>query len=244
MHPAIAEQTIAENLANLNASIAEAAAAAGRAPREVMLIAVSKTKPAEAVAEALAAGQRIFGENRVQEALSKMDGVPPEAEWHLVGHLQTNKARQIPGRFALVHSLDSGRLALALANAMENQPMENRAGNGAQLGVLIQLNLDREATKSGVADGAELRGLVETVLGCGALELRGLMTMPDPALNESETRRHFAEVYGLRESLRAEFGLGPSFRELSMGMSHDYRWAIAEGATMVRIGTAIFGARP
>ena len=244
MHPALAEQTIAENLAGLKASIAEAAAAAGRAPQEVALIAVSKTKPAEAVAEALAAGQRVFGENRVQEALSKMDGVPPEAEWHLVGHLQTNKARQIPGRFALVHSLDSERLALALANAMETRPMEDRAQDGAKLGVLIQLNLDGEATKSGVGDDAQLRRLVATVLGCAALDLRGLMTMPDPALDESETRRHFARVCGLQETLRAEFGLDPSFRELSMGMSHDYRWAIAEGATMVRIGTAIFGARP
>ncbi|MCZ6557908.1 MAG: YggS family pyridoxal phosphate-dependent enzyme [SAR324 cluster bacterium] len=228
--------TIADNLAAVRDSIAEAAQAAGRDPQEVTLIAVSKTKPAAAVAQALAAGQRVFGENRVQEALGKIEAVPPEAEWHMVGHLQSNKARQVPGKFSTVHSLDSPRLALAL--------QKQAAQAGVSLGVLIQLNLKGEASKGGVRDMAGLGALLQTVLDCPALSPRGLMTLPDPGYSEAETRRHFAEVRGLRDSLRAEFGLGPAFRELSMGMSHDFAWAIAEGATMVRIGTAIFGARP
>ncbi|MCZ6730080.1 MAG: YggS family pyridoxal phosphate-dependent enzyme [SAR324 cluster bacterium] len=228
--------TIADNLAAVRDSIAEAAQAAGRDPQEVTLIAVSKTKPAAAVAQALAAGQRVFGENRVQEALGKIEAVPPGAEWHLVGHLQSNKARQVPGKFSTVHSLDSPRLALAL--------QKQAAQAGVSLGVLIQLNLKGEASKGGVRDMAGLGALLQTVLDCPALSPRGLMTLPDPGYSEAETRRHFAEVRGLRDSLRAEFGLGPAFRELSMGMSHDFAWAIAEGATMVRIGTAIFGARP
>lgn len=227
--------SIAENLAQVRERIATAAARAGRAPGEVALIAVSKTKPPRAVAEALAAGQRIFGENRVQEALEKMAHVPAEAEWHLIGHLQRNKARLVPGSFSAVQSLDSERLAHALER--------HAAAEGRSLDVFIQLNLDREASKSGVATLAELGRLVETVLGCPHLLLKGLMTLPDPTLSEAETRRHFAEVRGLQEKLRAEFATGPQFCELSMGMSHDYALAIAEGATMVRVGSAIFGER-
>ncbi len=239
--------TIAENLERVRASVAEAAVAAGRSPEEITLIAVSKEKPAEAVTEALAAGQRVFGENRVQEALGKIEAVEREAEggaagkaagkieWHLIGHLQTNKARMVPGRFSTVHSLESERLARTLDRHAESA--------GVVLDVFLQLNLAREASKSGVEDAAELGRLVECVLGCAALHPRGLMTLPDPALDEPATRRHFAQVRELQAKLRAEFGLGPGFDQLSMGMSHDFLWAIAEGATMVRVGTAIFGAR-
>jgi pyridoxal phosphate enzyme (YggS family) len=229
-------ESVADNLARVNARIAEAAKAAGRSPEEITLIAVSKEKPAEAVAEALRAGQRIFGENRVQEALAKIEAVPREAEWHLIGHLQSNKARMIPNRFAAVHTLDSERLAHALNRHAE--------AAGIVLDVFLQLNLAAEPTKSGVKTLAELGPLLEAALGCGALRLRGLMTLPDPTLSEGETRRHFGEVRELQNKVRAEFGLGPAFSELSMGMSHDFEWAIAEGATMVRVGTAIFGARP
>jgi pyridoxal phosphate enzyme (YggS family) len=227
--------TVRERVASVRARIAAAAVSAGRPPDAVRLIAVSKTKPAQAVAEALAAGQRLFGENRVQEALGKMDEVPGGAEWHLVGHLQTNKARQIPGRFSTVHSLDSERLALALE--------KHTAAAGLSLEVFIQLNLEGETSKSGVGDLTELGRLMETVLGCPALRLRGLMTLPDPDLSEAETRRHFAGVRELQEKLRAEYAPGPQFNELSMGMSHDFALAIAEGATLVRIGTAVFGER-
>jgi len=236
--------SIADNLAALRERIAAAARAAGRAPEDVRLLAVSKTKPAAAVLEALQAGQRLFGENRVQEALAKMEAVaaaappgPPGPEWHLIGHLQSNKARLVPGRFAAVHALDSASLADALQRHAE--------AAGAPLEVLIQLNWAHEASKSGVQDEAGLRRLAEHVRqACPRLRLTGLMTIPPPDLDEAATRRIYAQVRALRDGLRAEFGLGADFRELSMGMTHDFAWAIAEGATIVRVGTAIFGARP
>jgi hypothetical protein len=234
--------SIAENLAALRERIAAAARAAGRSPEEVRLMAVSKTQPAAAVLEALRAGQTLFGENRVQEALGKMDEVarltpgPPGPEWHLIGHLQSNKAKLVPGRFAALHSLDSVPLADALQRQLERA--------GAALDVLIQLNWAQEATKSGVTDEETLRRLVEHVRqACPRLALVGLMTIPPPELDEAATRALYARVRALRDGLRAEFGLGAGFGALSMGMTHDFEWAIAEGATLVRVGTAIFGAR-
>jgi PLP dependent protein len=229
--------SIAENLAAVRERIAAAARAAGRAPEAVRLVAVSKTQPAAAVREACAAGQRLFGENRVQEALAKMDEAGPGPEWHLIGHLQSNKARDVPGRFALVHSLDSERLADAL--------QRHAQAAGVTLPVLIQLNWAHEASKSGIGDEPALRRLVEHVrAACPRLALRGLMTIPPPELDEGETRRSYARIRTLHGGLQAEFGLGADFSELSFGMSHDFQWAIAEGATLVRVGTAIFGARP
>ncbi|HKI98757.1 MAG TPA: YggS family pyridoxal phosphate-dependent enzyme [bacterium] len=229
--------SIAENLAAVRERIAEAARRAGRAADAVRLLAVSKTKPAAAVLEAFQAGQRLFGENRVQEALAKMEETGPGPEWHLIGHLQSNKARLVPGRFAAVHSLDSDRLAGALQRHAE--------AAGTVLPVLIQLNLEHEASKAGIADEAGLRRLVEYVRQfCPHLLLTGLMTIPPPDLGEVETRHLFAHVRTLHAGLAAEFGLGSAFCELSMGMSHDFEWAIAEGSTMVRVGTAIFGERP
>jgi PLP dependent protein len=229
--------SIADNLAAVRERIAAAARRAGRAPESVRLLAVSKTQPAAAVLEALAAGQRLFGENRVQEAVAKMDQTGPGPEWHLIGHLQSNKARLVPGRFAAVHSLDSVHLADAL--------QRHAAAAGVRLPVLIQLNWEHEASKSGVSGEADLRRLVEHLRrDCPALALTGLMTIPPPELGEAETRRAFAAVRALHAGLLVEFGLGEGFRELSMGMSHDFEWAIAEGATLVRVGTAIFGARP
>jgi len=229
--------SIAENLAAVRAAIAEAATRAGRDPASVRLLAVSKTKPAEAVQAAYRAGQRLFGENRVQEAVAKMDAAGPGPEWHLIGHLQSNKAKLVPGRFAALHSLDSAPLASALQRHAE--------AAGADLPVLIQLNLEHEATKAGLTAEDDLRRLVEHVRGtCPRLALTGLMTIPPPALDEAATRTIYARLRTLHAALRAEFGLGAAFCELSMGMSHDYPWAIAEGATIVRVGTAIFGARP
>jgi hypothetical protein len=227
--------TIREHLAAVNERIAAAARRAGRRPEEVRLIAVSKTQPASAVQEAFRAGQRLFGENRVQEALDKIEAAGPGPEWHLIGHLQTNKARFVPGRFALVHSLDSDRLARALDR--------QAAAAGLVLPVLIQLNWEREASKAGVTDERGLRTLVECVAGCPGLALRGLMTIPAPDLSESDTRRLYAGIRTLHGGLQAEFGLGSDFSELSYGMSADFEWAIEEGATLVRVGTAIFGAR-
>ncbi len=229
--------SIAENLAAVQARIAEAALRAGRAPESVRLLAVSKTKPAAAVLEAYRAGQRCFGENRVQEALAKMEETGPGPEWHLIGHLQSNKARAVPGRFAAVHSLDSERLA--------NELQRHAESAAVPLEVLIQLNLEHEASKSGLTGEDGLRRLVEHVKArCPRLLLTGLMTIPPPDLSEAETRAGYARLRTLHAALRAEFGLDAAFRELSMGMSHDFEWAIAEGATIVRVGTAIFGARP
>lgn len=239
---------IAEHLAQVRAQVADAARAAGRDPAEVTLIAVSKTKPAAAVLEALRAGQVVFGENRVQEAVAKMEalapllaaeGAPlPAPQWHLIGNLQRNKARFVPGAFAMLHTIDSARLAETL-----DQQMAQRAA-GETLPVLLQLNWDGEPTKSGVRDWEELLALGEAMRPLTRLRMVGLMSIPDPALDEAATRVRFAQVREAAGKLRGALGLGAEFRELSMGMSHDYAWAIAEGATMVRVGTAIFGARP
>jgi hypothetical protein len=226
---------IAENLAAVRSRMADAARRAGRPPDGVQLIAVSKTQPAAAVLEAIAAGQRRFGENRVQEALAKIAAVGPGPEWHLIGHLQSNKAKWVPGNFQVVHSVESERLAQALSAHVKP--------NGPALKVLLQLNLHREASKSGVEDGEGARRLLEAIRHMPGLEAAGLMTLPDPTLPEAATRAHFAEVRGMLERLRQECAPGPAFRELSMGMSHDFEWAIEEGATFVRVGTAIFGAR-
>jgi hypothetical protein len=228
--------SIADNLAAVRHRMTEAARRAGRPADAVTLVAVSKTQPPQAVQAALAAGQRIFGENRVQEALAKMDAVGDGPLWHLIGHLQTNKAKWVPGRFDTVQTLDSERLAQALDT--------HAHGREGPLKVLLQLNLTREATKSGVADWDALCRLLESVRRCTSLLPTGLMTLPDPALSESETRAHFAQVRGMLERVRRELDPGPAFRELSMGMSHDFEWAIEEGATLVRVGTAIFGQRP
>ena len=227
--------SIADNLAAVRHRIAEAARRSGRPAESVTLVAVSKTHPAEAVREALAAGQRVFGENRVQEAVAKIESVGAGAEWHLIGHLQTNKAKQVPGNFAVVHSVDSERLAQAL---------HSHCPPGAQpLKVLLQLNLHREATKSGMRDEEEARRLLEAIGKMPGLTPVGLMTIPDPGLPEGETRKHFAEVRGMLGRLQQAVSPGPAFGELSMGMSHDFEWAIEEGATLVRVGTAIFGQR-
>jgi len=226
---------VAENLAQVKDRIAEAARRSGRNGDSVTLIAVTKTQPVLRVREAFDAGQRVFGENYVQEALPKIADLSPEARWHLIGHLQSNKARTAVGAFACIQSLDSAKLA---------QVLERRAAEaGRPMDSLAQVNWSRETTKSGLPDSDALRRLVEELAGYRWLKLRGLMTIPDPESGEAELRRCFAEMRRLREILGKEFGLEASLTELSMGMSHDFEWAIEEGATMVRVGTAIFGAR-
>jgi len=227
--------SIAENLAQVRSRIAAAARRSGRAATAVRLIAVSKTHPATAVAEAFAAGQVDFGENRVQEALEKILQAPPGAVWHLVGHLQSNKARLVPRAFRMVHSLDSVPLAEALDRHAQ--------AAACTVAVLLQANLSGEASKSGVADAADLEPLLAAVLRCQRLRPVGLMTIPDPAGGEAGTRAAFARLRELLEPLRKACGAGADFCELSMGMSQDFEWAIEEGATYVRVGTAIFGAR-
>jgi pyridoxal phosphate enzyme (YggS family) len=222
---------IAENLAAVRERIGAACERAGRPASEVRLVAASKTVEPARLAQAVAAGQTLFGENYVQEARRKVEALPG-ATWHLIGHLQSNKAAQAVGLFDLIHSVDSGHLAAAL---------DRRAGVlGKRQGVLIEVNLAGEASKTGVAE-AEAAELVQLAASLPHLDLLGLMTMP-PFFDEPERARpYFARLRELRERLREVTGL--PLPELSMGMSGDYEVAIEEGATLVRVGTAVFGRR-
>jgi pyridoxal phosphate enzyme (YggS family) len=212
--------------------IAAACARAGRDPGSVRLIAVSKTVPVAGVAEALAAGQTLFGENRVQEALAKMSEAGPEATWHLVGHLQKNKARHAAGAFELIHGLDDSELALELDRRAAIRSMTQP--------VLVQANLSGEATKRG-SDEDGLMPLLTAVAGLPHLELRGLMIIPPPVDDPELSRPWFRRLKDLRD--RAASILAQPLPELSMGMTDDFEVAIEEGATLVRIGRAIFGER-
>ncbi len=227
--------SLKERLTELSAELAELATEAGRSPEEIKLIAVSKTHPSELIAEAFQAEQVRFGENRVQEASEKIERLQnPGIEWHLIGHLQKNKARFCPGRFDWIHSVDSQELLELLEKqcALQSQPIQ----------ILLQANLSQENSKSGVSDYNNLCRLLEKAQDCQWLSCRGLMTMAAATDDANEIRRTFAQLRTWLEKLRNEFTL-TTFTELSMGMSSDYRIAIAEGATMIRLGTALFGER-
>jgi len=216
---------IADNLQVVRRRIAAAATAAGRDPSLVTLLAVSKTHAAARIREAAEAGQRAFGENHVQEALEKIDAVPG-LEWHLVGPLQSNKTRLVAERFDWVQTVASEKIARRLS--------EQRPAGLAPLNVLIQVNASGEASKSGIAPAAAA-ALAASITGLRGIRLRGLMAIPEP----EAPRERYREVRDLYEKMKAAFG----FDTLSMGMSDDMDLAIAEGATMVRVGTAIFGQR-
>ena len=218
-------KAIGENLQAVRERIGRAAEAARRDARSVSLLAVSKTHPPALVAEAYAAGQQAFGENYVQEAIEKMAALP-ELEWHLIGPLQSNKTKLVAERFDWVQTLDREKVARRLS--------EQRPATVAPLNVLIQVNASGEATKSGVAFN-ELANLAKVVSTLPRLRLRGLMAIPEPGA----PRERYREVRDAYRDLADAFG----FDTLSMGMSDDLELAIAEGATMVRIGTAIFGQR-
>jgi pyridoxal phosphate enzyme (YggS family) len=233
---------IAENVARVRTRIAAAAARVGRDPNSVTLMAVSKTVEPERVLEAYAAGIRVFGENRVQEfqekspALSGLAG----AEWHLIGHLQSNKAKKAAEIFHAVDSLDSLRLAEKLDQAA--------ATVGKTLPVLIEINVGGEESKSGVPlDSPELEDLLRGVARLEHLQVRGLMAVPPFVENPEATRPYFRLLRDLRDSIAQRKLPGDRFMQmdvLSMGMSHDFEVAIEEGSTCVRVGTAIFGERP
>jgi PLP dependent protein len=204
----------------------------GRAPGTVRVLAVSKTKPAQAVRAAAAAGQRDFGENHVQDALSKLDPLADlDLVWHFIGPIQSNKTRVVASRFDWVHSIDRAKIAQRL-----NQ---QRPENLAPLNVCIQVNVSAESSKSGVRP-EQLEELAGIVSQLPRLRLRGLMTVPRPCDDFAEQRRPFA---ALRALLEAQKDRGLDLDTLSMGMTNDLEAAIAEGATIIRIGTAIFGAR-
>ncbi len=223
---------IAERLQRVRDRISAACDRAGRDPGSVRLIAVSKTVPIAGVAEALAAGQTLFGENRVQEALAKMAEAGPGATWHLVGHLQKNKARHAVGAFALIHGLDDRELAFELDR--------RAAARSTRQPVLVQANLSGEATKRG-SDEDGLLPLLTAVADLPHLELRGLMIVPPPVDDPELSRPWFRRLKQLRD--RAASLLERPLPELSMGMTDDFEVAIEEGATMVRVGRAIFGER-
>jgi len=229
--------SIAQNLALVRERIAAAARRAGRQPEDIALMAVSKTFPAERIREAFDSGLRLFGENRVQEFGGKADALRDlgDAEWHLIGHLQTNKAAKAVELFAAVDSVDSLRLAQRL-NASAQQHKK-------KLKVLIEINVGDEAAKSGVApESRELEELLSAAPELEHLEFRGLMTIPPFTDDPQEARPYFRMLRDLRDQIARRL---PAFnmRELSMGMSHDFEVAIEEGSTCVRVGTAIFGER-
>jgi PLP dependent protein len=211
--------TVRERLA----SVRERIERAGRDPSEVAIVAVTKGFGAEACLQALEAGLHMLGENRVQEALEKMEAVP-DAEWHLIGHLQTNKVKQAAGRFSLIQSVDSVRLAEAIAHVLASQA------------VLVEVNVSREPQKSGADPNHALDVIADVA---GLLEVRGLMAMGP---SDGDPGPAFVEVRDLRD--RAEQRLGRRLPVLSMGMSGDFDAALAAGSTMLRLGTALFGPRP
>ena len=223
---------IPENLSAIRAQIHQACLQTGRAPATVHLLAVSKTKPAAAVAAAINAGQRDFGENYLQDALPKIAAYP-EATWHFIGQIQSNKTKDIAAHFDVVHGLASEKIARRLNDA--------RPIGCPPLKAFIQVNLVNESAKNGVVPEA-LPSLVTRVQDCQNLQLLGLMAMPPATFDLSERHRFFSELAGLQAQIKADFDL-PQFQELSMGMSDDLETAIACGATWVRVGTAIFGAR-
>ena len=228
--------TLAERISQIRMRMAAAALRAARQPEQVSLLAVSKTHPPEMVREAATAGVIDFGENKVQEAEEKIPQVGRDSvRWHLIGHLQSNKARKAVELFDVIHSLDSVALARKLERTCEK-------GDRAQLQVLVQVDLGKEVTKSGVTEDG-LPEVIDALQQCRRLRLQGLMTLPPFYDNSEEVRPFFRRLRELRDELRRRGAFGDERGELSMGMTHDFEVAIEEGATIVRIGTAIFGER-
>lgn len=225
---------IAANLSHVRECIARAAARSGRSADSITLVAVTKVVPVDRIREAYACGVRHFGENRVQEAAAKIPQLSDlAATWHLVGHLQSNKAKKAASLFHALDSLDSIHTAEILRAALPE---------GHPLPVLVEVRLGGEETKSGI-EAAELIPFLEQLSQFSHLAVRGLMTVPPFCQNPEEVRPHFRKLRELAESAAAVKIPGVALQELSMGMSHDFEIAIEEGATMVRIGTAIFGPR-
>lgn len=225
--------TVSQNLARVRDTIGKTCERCGRDGNEVMLVAVCKNVSAEMVAEAAAAGHRYFGENRVQEARDKIPLTPPELTWHMVGTLQKNKAKDAVKLFSWIHSVDS----LDLARAIDKRA----ALAGRKMNVLIEVKLSPENSKFGVLP-EDAENLVGEILSMEHLSVRGLMTIPPYSPEPEDSRPYFKKLKIIKEEIGKKLGLA-DFDQLSMGMSADYDIAIEEGATMVRVGTAIFGPR-
>jgi pyridoxal phosphate enzyme (YggS family) len=228
-------EEIQDRLAQVRQRIAQAAKRAGRRADEITLITVSKTFDSHTVQMAVDAGALVLGENRVQEAVEKHGFVKADnLQWHLIGHLQANKARPAVQTFAVIHTIDSSEIATRLNRIAGEE--------GRKPIVLVQVDLGKEATKSGV-DESELAEVVQTLDTCDNLEFKGLMTLPPFFEDAEQTRPYFRRLREILESLNHNRPANQQLTELSMGMSHDFEVAIEEGATLVRVGSAIFGER-
>lgn len=231
--------SIERNIAAIRERIEAAARRAGRRPEEIALMAVTKTQPSERIREAYMEGHRLFGENRVQEFAGKAEALADlgDAEWHMIGHLQTNKAAKTAELFRAVDSVDSIKLAQKLDAAGRSI--------GKKVDVLIEINVGGEVAKSGLdPDSHELDQLLNSAPRLEALRIRGLMTVPPFTEDPEGARSYFRKLQKLRDTIAGRKLLAVTMDELSMGMSHDFEVAIEEGSTCVRVGTAIFGARP
>ena len=224
--------SITENLHRVREQIATAAAKSGRLVGDVELVAITKTHPAEKVREAVEAGQTLFGESRVQEARAKIPELSSNLRWHFVGHLQKNKVRQALPLFEMIHSVDSLAVAQDINRIAEEEGLYPR--------VLLEVNVAGEGSKFGFAPDA-LRQQMEALLGLRRVSIEGLMCIPPLALESEDSRKFFVQVRELRDSLEKEFNM--KLTQLSMGMTQDFPIGIEEGATLVRVGTAIFGER-
>jgi len=229
-------RNIKDNIQVVRNKIADAAAGCGRSPGEITLLAISKTFPVETISRAVEAGLSKFGENRIQEAEDKIPALKryPGLEWHLVGHLQSNKSRRAAELFHVVHSLDSVRLAERLNQACLD--------TGKKLSVFLQVDLGNEETKFG-ADPASVREIMGKLTSFEGLKLDGLMTIPPYYENPEHARPYFRRLREMKDALESEQPGCLGQQQLSMGMSHDFHVAIQEGATIVRVGTSIFGSR-
>ena len=226
--------SVAENLKTIRERVDAACERAGRRPEEVALIAVSKTKPLSMLQEAYEAGARDFGENKVQEILEKYPEMPEDARFHMIGHLQTNKVKQVVGKAVLIHSVDS----LHLAEKIEQEA----AKRDLTADILLEVNVAREESKFGLML-EEVIPLLEEVKNLPHVRVRGLMTIAPNVENPEENRKHFKKLYQLYVDIKSKNNDNGTMSVLSMGMTGDFEVAVEEGATMIRVGTGIFGSR-
>ena len=225
---------LAENLQQVNANIEKACAAVGRAPSEITLVAVSKTKPVSMLQEAYDAGARVFGENKVQEIMDKYDQLPSDIQWHMIGHLQRNKVKYIIDKVAMIHSVDSLRLAQTIE--------QEAAKKDLVMPILLEVNVAEEDTKFGLKV-EEVLPLLEQISSFSHIQVKGLMTIAPFVENPEENREVFRTLKKLSVDIAAKNINNVTMSVLSMGMTGDYQVAVQEGATMVRVGTGIFGER-
>ena len=225
---------VAENLIQVQKNIEEACKKVNRDPNEVTLIAVSKTKPVEMLKEAYEAGARVFGENKVQEIVDKYDQMPSDVKWHLIGHLQRNKVKYIVDKVAMIHSVDSLRLAETIEKEAEKK--------NVVVPILIEVNVAEEESKFGLKP-EEVLSFIEQIADFSHIQIKGLMTIAPYVENAEENREIFRELKKLSVDIAAKNINNVTMSVLSMGMTGDYMVAVQEGATMVRVGTGIFGAR-